>query len=134
MYLSDGARTVPTRSPVQTLKIHAIQTGLVRIKTAQVEGRGHGLARGLAIFTDRNWTDWLHRFTRARRQTLRDERPGVEIHRLVGTGKMIFGRAQLKVCSLLTKVIHRRDGGLVRIQRLRRSRWQQFGDARFVCL
>lgn len=41
------------------MKIHAIQTGLVRIKTAQVEGRGHGLARRLAIFTDRNWTDWL---------------------------------------------------------------------------
>ena len=36
-----------------------MQTGLVRIKTAQVEGRGHGLARRLAIFTDRQWTDWL---------------------------------------------------------------------------
>ena len=41
------------------MKIHAIQTGFVRIKTAQIEGRGHGLARRLAIFTDRNWTDWL---------------------------------------------------------------------------
>ena len=41
------------------MKIHAIQTGSVRIKTAQVEGRGHGLARRLAIFTDRDWTDWL---------------------------------------------------------------------------
>jgi glyoxylase-like metal-dependent hydrolase (beta-lactamase superfamily II) len=41
------------------MNIHAIQTGYVRIKTAQVEGRGHGLARQLAIFTDRNWTEWL---------------------------------------------------------------------------
>jgi N-acyl homoserine lactone hydrolase len=40
------------------MRIHAIQTGSVRIKTAQVEGRGHGLRRRLAIFTDKNWTDW----------------------------------------------------------------------------
>lgn len=31
----------------------------MRIKTAQVEGRGHGLARRLAVFTDNHWTDWL---------------------------------------------------------------------------
>jgi glyoxylase-like metal-dependent hydrolase (beta-lactamase superfamily II) len=41
------------------MKVHAIQTGEVRIKTAQVEGRGHGLSRQLAIFTDANWTEWL---------------------------------------------------------------------------
>jgi N-acyl homoserine lactone hydrolase len=41
------------------MKVHAIQTGFVRIKTAQIEGRGHGLRRQLAIFADRNWTDWL---------------------------------------------------------------------------
>jgi N-acyl homoserine lactone hydrolase len=41
------------------MNIRAIQTGLVRIKTAQVAGRGHGLVRRLAIFTDREWTDWL---------------------------------------------------------------------------
>lgn len=41
------------------MKVHAIQTGFVRIKSAQVEGRGHGVRRQLAIFTDRNWTDWL---------------------------------------------------------------------------
>jgi len=41
------------------MNICAIQTGVVRIKTAQVAGRGHGFARQLAIFTDRNWTDWL---------------------------------------------------------------------------
>ncbi len=41
------------------MKVHAIQTGSVRIKRAQVEGRGHGLRRRLAIFTDRTWTEWL---------------------------------------------------------------------------
>jgi glyoxylase-like metal-dependent hydrolase (beta-lactamase superfamily II) len=41
------------------MKIHAIQTGSVRIKTAQVEGRGHGLPRRLPLFTDTHWTDWL---------------------------------------------------------------------------
>jgi len=41
------------------MKVHAIQTGFVRIKTAQVEGRGHGLSRRVAIFTDPNWTDWV---------------------------------------------------------------------------
>src|SRR5262245_42456712 len=41
------------------MKVHAIQTGFVRIKTAQVEGRGRGKARMLAIFADRRWTDWL---------------------------------------------------------------------------
>jgi glyoxylase-like metal-dependent hydrolase (beta-lactamase superfamily II) len=41
------------------MKVHAIQTGFVRIKRAQVEGRGHGFSRRLAVFTDRHWTDWL---------------------------------------------------------------------------
>jgi N-acyl homoserine lactone hydrolase len=41
------------------MKIYAIQTGSVRIKTAQVEGRGRGLRRRLAIFADSNWTEWL---------------------------------------------------------------------------
>ena len=41
------------------MKVHAIQTGFVRIKTAQVEGRGHGFSRRLAIFADSSWTDWL---------------------------------------------------------------------------
>jgi len=41
------------------MKVHAVQTGAVRIKNAQVEGRGQGLPRRLAIFTDRTWTDWL---------------------------------------------------------------------------
>jgi glyoxylase-like metal-dependent hydrolase (beta-lactamase superfamily II) len=41
------------------MKLHAIQTGSVRIKTAQVEGRGRGLRRRLAVFADQNWTEWL---------------------------------------------------------------------------
>lgn len=41
------------------MKLHAIQTGSVRIKTAQVEGRGRGLRRRLAVLTDRRWTPWL---------------------------------------------------------------------------
>lgn len=41
------------------MKLHAIQTGSVRIKTAQVEGRGRGLRRRLGVFLDRNWTGWL---------------------------------------------------------------------------
>jgi N-acyl homoserine lactone hydrolase len=41
------------------MRIHAIQTGTVRVKTAQVEGRGHGLRRRLATFADANWTEWL---------------------------------------------------------------------------
>jgi N-acyl homoserine lactone hydrolase len=41
------------------MKLHAIQTGSVRIKTAQVHGRGRGLRRRLALFADRHWTGWL---------------------------------------------------------------------------
>jgi glyoxylase-like metal-dependent hydrolase (beta-lactamase superfamily II) len=41
------------------MRIHAIQTGTVRIKTAQAEGRGQGFGRRLAIFADANWTEWL---------------------------------------------------------------------------
>ena len=41
------------------MRVHAIQTGTVKIKTAQVEGRGHGFRRQMALYTDGNWTDWL---------------------------------------------------------------------------
>ena len=42
------------------MKVHAIQTGFVKIKSAQVEGHGHNrITRQLAIFADRNWTEWL---------------------------------------------------------------------------
>ncbi|HET7888804.1 MAG TPA: N-acyl homoserine lactonase family protein [Bradyrhizobium sp.] len=38
------------------MRIHAIQTGTVRVKTAQVQGRRHGL---IDVFLDPNWTDWV---------------------------------------------------------------------------
>ena len=41
------------------MKLHAIQTGSVRIKSAQVQGRGQGLQRRLGVFADRHWTGWL---------------------------------------------------------------------------
>ena len=44
------------------MRIHAIQAGLVQIKTSQVDGRGHGLKRQLAPLFDDNWSDWLPTF------------------------------------------------------------------------
>jgi N-acyl homoserine lactone hydrolase len=38
------------------VKIHAIQTGTVAIKTRQVEGIGHGKRRQLNMLLDREWT------------------------------------------------------------------------------
>jgi N-acyl homoserine lactone hydrolase len=40
-------------------KIHAIRTGLVKVKLAQIEGRGKGFARTARILFDENWSDWL---------------------------------------------------------------------------
>ena len=41
------------------MKIHAIQTGTVAIKTHQVQAVGHGTRRQLNMFLDRQWTDPL---------------------------------------------------------------------------
>jgi N-acyl homoserine lactone hydrolase len=41
------------------VKIHAIQTGTVAIKTRQVEGVGRGSRRQLNMFLDREWTEPL---------------------------------------------------------------------------
>ncbi|MFL5842530.1 MAG: N-acyl homoserine lactonase family protein [Thermoleophilaceae bacterium] len=41
------------------MKIHAIQTGTVAIKSRQPEGLGHGKRRLLNTFIDRQWTDPL---------------------------------------------------------------------------
>ncbi|MGO9772114.1 MAG: N-acyl homoserine lactonase family protein [Roseiarcus sp.] len=41
------------------MRIHAIQTGRVQVKTSQLVGRGHGLARRLAPLFDESWSDWL---------------------------------------------------------------------------
>ncbi len=41
------------------LKIHAVQTGTVAIKSRQVRGEGHGLARQARTLPDRRWTAML---------------------------------------------------------------------------
>jgi N-acyl homoserine lactone hydrolase len=41
------------------MKIHAIKTGTVAIKTRQVEGIGHGKRRQLNMLLDRAWTEPL---------------------------------------------------------------------------
>jgi N-acyl homoserine lactone hydrolase len=41
------------------MRVHAIQTGQVKIKTAQIEGRGQGLARRAGALLDQDWSGWL---------------------------------------------------------------------------
>jgi glyoxylase-like metal-dependent hydrolase (beta-lactamase superfamily II) len=41
------------------MRIHALQTGRVQVKTSQLVGRGHGLARRLAPLVEASWSDWL---------------------------------------------------------------------------
>lgn len=41
------------------MRIHALQTGTVAIKRAQLEGRGRGLRRQLNMLLDTNWTEAL---------------------------------------------------------------------------
>jgi len=40
-------------------RIHPIQTGSVQVKRAQIESRGHGIARSAHILLDHEWTEWL---------------------------------------------------------------------------
>ena len=40
-------------------KIHAIRTGLVQVRRAQMESRGTGLARTASMLFDENWSEWL---------------------------------------------------------------------------
>lgn len=40
-------------------KIHAIRTGWVQVRQAQMAGKGHGLARMTNMLTDKDWTEWL---------------------------------------------------------------------------
>ncbi|HXX02704.1 MAG TPA: N-acyl homoserine lactonase family protein [Xanthobacteraceae bacterium] len=44
------------------MRIHAIQTGRVLIKRAQIEGRGYGLWRQLQPMLSRQWADWSPTF------------------------------------------------------------------------
>jgi hypothetical protein len=39
--------------------VHAIRTGLVQVKLAQMEGRGKGLARTAHVLVDKEWSEWL---------------------------------------------------------------------------
>ena len=41
------------------MRIHAIETGKVRIKQAQVVGRGHGVVRMLGPMLSREWAGWV---------------------------------------------------------------------------
>ena len=41
------------------MKVHAIQTGIVRVKVCQRVGRGRGLMRQVNILLDRSWTEPL---------------------------------------------------------------------------
>jgi glyoxylase-like metal-dependent hydrolase (beta-lactamase superfamily II) len=45
------------------VRVHAIQTGRVRIKQAQIEGRGHGLWRRLQPILSQEWVDWSPVYT-----------------------------------------------------------------------
>jgi glyoxylase-like metal-dependent hydrolase (beta-lactamase superfamily II) len=40
-------------------KVHAIRTGSVRIKIAQMSGRGKGVARLGHVLVDRDWSEWV---------------------------------------------------------------------------
>jgi N-acyl homoserine lactone hydrolase len=41
------------------IKIHAIETGRVQVRRAQMAGRGHGIARMANMLLDEQWSDWL---------------------------------------------------------------------------
>jgi glyoxylase-like metal-dependent hydrolase (beta-lactamase superfamily II) len=41
------------------MRIHALNTGRVKIKASQLVGRGHGLARQLRPLVDPEWSAWL---------------------------------------------------------------------------
>jgi len=45
---------------VLTMRVHAIQTGVVAVKSRQRQGEGTGFRRRLNTLTDQTWTDWLH--------------------------------------------------------------------------
>ena len=47
------------------MRVHAIQTGRVKIKASQVVGRGHGLMRRFAPLIDSEWSAWLPTFAYA---------------------------------------------------------------------
>ena len=40
-------------------KIHAIRTGLVQVRQAQMSSKGHGVTRVVNMLMDKEWTEWL---------------------------------------------------------------------------
>jgi len=40
-------------------KIHAIRTGWVQVRRAQMSSKGRGVARTINMLTDKEWTEWL---------------------------------------------------------------------------
>jgi N-acyl homoserine lactone hydrolase len=53
----DGTASRPPAG--QTLRVHALTTGHVRVRQSQVRGVGTGNARRLNILRDKHWTDPL---------------------------------------------------------------------------
>ena len=52
------AQTVSVSSQ-ESVKIHAVQTGLVRVRRRQMHGEGPGMLRVPLTFIDREWGEWL---------------------------------------------------------------------------
>jgi N-acyl homoserine lactone hydrolase len=53
------AGNAPPGGASNEIKVHAIQTGTVAVKTRQREGTGRGPMRSANTLIDRNWTDPL---------------------------------------------------------------------------
>jgi glyoxylase-like metal-dependent hydrolase (beta-lactamase superfamily II) len=54
------AMSAPIRPAKEgVLRVHAIQTGQVKIKMTQIEGRGHGFTRQAGVLLDQDWSGWL---------------------------------------------------------------------------
>jgi N-acyl homoserine lactone hydrolase len=57
---SEPAKSAPIQPAKEgALRVHAIQTGQVKIKVALIEGCGHGPARQAGVLLDQNWSGWL---------------------------------------------------------------------------
>ena len=56
---TDTATANPWPAAASGVTVHAIQTGIVRIRANQVRGQGHGALRLLRTFTGVAWSDWL---------------------------------------------------------------------------
>ena len=65
VFLAAAIGDQPAKSaPIQpakegVMRVHAIQTGQVKVKMAQIEGCGHGLARQAGVLLDQRWSGWL---------------------------------------------------------------------------